>query len=197
MSVLRPFKKAGPADSEKQLIQKAVSGDVNAFEQLVLRDEKKIFSFALSISGGNRAVAEDVYQDALVKAFLNIDKFSNRSSFSTWLWKIIRNAYFDHLKSLRKWGDVSIEDLEGFEPSQEDRSELEMIKDDRAAVLRKLISALPVSYSEVITLVDLQEMGTDEVAELLDIDKNLLKVRLHRARARLHEMIEKNMEFFK
>jgi len=132
-----------------------------------------------------------------VKAFLNIDKFSNRSSFSTWLWKIIRNAYFDHLKSLRKWGDVSIEDLEGFEPSQEDRSELEMIKDDRAAVLRKLISALPVSYSEVITLVDLQEMGTDEVAELLDIDKNLLKVRLHRARARLHEMIEKNMEFFK
>lgn len=197
MSVLRPFKKAGTADSEKQLIQKAVSGDVSAFEQLVLRDEKKIFSFALSISGGNRTVAEDIYQDALIKAFLNIDKFSSRSSFSTWLWKIIRNAYFDHLKSTRKWGDVSIEDLEGFEPSQEDRSELEMIKDDRAAVLRKLISALPVSYSEVITLVDLQEMGTDEVAGLLDIDKNLLKVRLHRARAKLHEMIEKNMEFFK
>ena len=197
MSVLRPFKTAVSADNEKQLIQKAVSGDVNAFEQLIFRDEKKIFSFALSISGGNRAVAEDVYQDAMIKAFLNIDKFSGRSSFSTWLWKIIRNAYFDHFKSTRKWGDVSIEDLEGFEPSMEDMSELEIIKDDRAAVLRKLISALPVSYSEVITLVDLQEMGTDEVAELLGIDKNLLKVRLHRARAKLHEMIEKNMEFFK
>lgn len=197
MSVLKPFKKALTAYSEQQLIQKAVSGDTGAFEQLILKDEKKIFSFALSISGGNRAVAEDVYQDALVKAYMNIDKFSGRSSFSTWLWKIIRNAYFDHIKSVKKWGDVSIEDLEGFEPSQEDRSEIEMIKDDRAAVLRKLISALPVSYSEVITLVDLQEMSTDDVALLLEIDKNLLKVRLHRARAKLHELIEKNMEFFK
>ncbi len=185
------------ANHEKFLVQKAVSGDVSAFEQLVIKDEKKIFSFALSISGGNRAAAEDVYQEALIKAFLNIDKFSFKSSFSTWLWKIIRNAYFDHLKANRKCGDVSIEDLEGFEPSFDEPSELELIRNDRAAMLRKLISALPVSYSEVITLVDLQELGTDEVAALLDIDKNLLKVRLHRARAKLEELIEKNMDFFK
>ncbi len=196
MSALNPFKSMS-ANQEKILVQKAVSGDVSAFEQLIIKDEKKIFSFALSISGGNRAAAEDVYQEALIKAFLNIDKFSFKSSFSTWLWKIIRNAYFDYLKANRKSGDVSIEDLEGFEPSFDEASELELIRNDRAAMLRKLISALPVSYSEVITLVDLQEMGTDEVAALLDIDKNLLKVRLHRARAKLEEMIEKNMSFFK
>lgn len=196
MSALNPFKSMS-ADQERFLVQKAVAGDVSAFEQLVIKDEKKIFSFALSISGGNRAAAEDVYQEALIKAFLNIDKFSFKSSFSTWLWKIIRNAYFDHLKANRKCGDVSIEDLEGFEPSFDEASELELIRNDRAAMLRKLISALPVSYSEVITLVDLQEMGTDEAAALLDIDKNLLKVRLHRARAKLEEMIGKNMEFFK
>jgi DNA-directed RNA polymerase specialized sigma24 family protein len=64
-------------------------------------------------------------------------------------------------------------------------------------MLRKLISFLPVSYSEVITLVDLQEMDHDEAAQLLEIDKNLLKVRLHRARARLEQLIENNMEYFK
>jgi len=182
--------------NEKKLIEQAVKGDVKSFELLLKGVEDKIFSFAMSISGGNRTVAEDIYQESVIKAYLNIDKFSFKSSFSTWIWKIIRNAYFDHLKAERKCGDLSIEDMEGFEPSVNDRHDLEMMKDDRAMMLRKLISCLPVSYSEVITLIDLDELEHDEAAKLLDIDKNLLKVRLHRARARLHELIEKNMEFF-
>jgi len=182
---------------EKKLIEKAVKGDVRSFEKLLESVEDKVFSFALSISGGNRAVAEDIYQEAIIKAFLNIDKFSFKSSFSTWLWKIIRNSYFDHIKSQKRSGDVSIEDLEGYEPSIDEKQELALIKDDRAVMLRKLVSFLPVSYSEVITLIDLQEMEHDEVAQMLDIDKNLLKVRLHRARARLEQLILENMEYFK
>ena len=64
-------------------------------------------------------------------------------------------------------------------------------------MLRKLISELPVAYSEVITLIDLQEMDHSEAAELLGIDKNLLKVRLHRARNALEKVILANIEFFK
>ena len=68
---------------EKKLIEQAVKGDVRSFEKLLESVEDKVFSFALSISGGNRAVAEDIYQEAIIKAFLNIDKFSFKSSFST------------------------------------------------------------------------------------------------------------------
>lgn len=185
------------ASSERKLIENAVKGDVRSFEKLLESVEDKVFSFALSICGGNRSTAEDIYQEAVIKAYLNIGKFSFKSSFSTWLWKIIRNAYFDHLKSERKCGDLSIEDLEGFEPSIDEKQDMTLISDDRAAMLRKLISFLPLSYSEVITLVDLQEMDHDEVAQLLEIDKNLLKVRLHRARSRLEQLIENNMEYFK
>ena len=183
-------------DPQTILAKKAVKGNVKAFEELIRLEENKIFSFALSIAGGDRSVAEDIYQEALIKAFRSIHNFSFKSSFSTWLWKIIRNAYYDYLKVEKKSSGIRIDDIAGYEPSLEDRKEMGLIKDDRANLLRKLISCLPVSYSEVITLVDIQELEHDEVAEMLDIDKNLLKVRLHRARNKLKELIEENMEFF-
>lgn len=181
---------------EKKLVNKAVKGDIESFEKLIRLEENKLFAFALTISGGNRPVAEDIYQDAIIKAYLNITKFNRRSSFSTWLWRIIRNAYFDHIKTEKRWGGINIDDIEGFEPSVVDSSELELIKEDRTALMRKLISTLPVPFMEVITLVDLQEMEHDEVSELTGIDKNVLKVRLHRARAKLTELIEEHRKYF-
>lgn len=182
-------------DPQTILAKKAVKGDIKSFEELIKLEENKIFSFALSIAGGDRSIAEDIYQEALIKAFRSIHNFSFKSSFSTWLWKIIRNAYYDYLKAERKSSGINI-DQAGFEPSLDDKKEMNLIKDDRARLLRKLISCLPVSYSEVITLIEIQELEHDEVAEMLEIDKNLLKVRLHRARKKLKGLIEENMEFF-
>jgi len=183
-------------DPQTILAKKAVKGDVKAFEELIKLEENKIFSFALSIAGGNRPIAEDIYQEALIKAFRSIHNFSFKSSFSTWLWKIIRNAYYDYLKAERKSSGINIDDISGFEPSLDDKKEMELIKDDRARLLRKLISCLPVSYCEVITLIEIQDLEHDEVAAMLEIDKNLLKVRLHRARNKLKKLIEENREFF-
>lgn len=180
---------------EKTLVSRAVAGDVNAFNELLKETGGKLFSFALSICGGIRDTAEEIYQEALTKAFVNIGKFKGESSFSTWIWMIIKNSYIDFLAENRK--HVSLEDIEGFEPSSDIPAELELIKEDRAKMLRKLISELPLPYCEVITLIDLQEMDHSEAADLLRIDKNLLKVRLHRARNALEKMIRANIEFFK
>ena len=182
-------------DPQTILAKKAAKGDVQAFEELIRLEENKIFSFALSIAGGDKSVAEDIYQEALIKDFRSIHNFSFKSSFSTWLWKIIKNAYYDYLKAERKSSGINI-DHAGYEPSFEDKKEMGLIRDDRARLLRKLISCLPVSYCEVITLIEIQELQHDEVAAMLEIDKNLLKVRLHRARNKLKELIEENLEFF-
>jgi RNA polymerase sigma-70 factor, ECF subfamily len=181
---------------EKKLVNEAVKGDIESFEKLVRLEENKLFAFALTISGGNRSVADEIYQDAVIKAYLNISKFNKKSSFSTWLWRIIKNAYFDYVKNEKRWSGIHIDDIEGFEPSVKDCSELELIKDDRATLIRKLISMLPVPFMEVITLIDLQEMEHDEVSQLTGIDKGVLKVRLHRARLKLAELIEENIEYF-
>ena len=180
--------------NEKILVRQAAGGDVKAFNDLIKATENKLFSFAMSISAGNRDTAEEIYQEALVKAFVNIGKFEGKSSFSTWIWTIIKNSYIDFVSESGK--HVSLEDLEGFEPSSDIPAELGLIRDDRAKMLRKLISELPVQYCEVITLIDLQEMEHSEAAELLGIDKNLLKVRLFRARSALEKMIKANISFF-
>lgn len=179
---------------EKALARRAAAGDAKAFGDLVKATEKKLFSFALSICGGNRCTAEEIYQEALVKAFVNIGKFEGKSSFSTWIWTIIKNSYIDFISDSVK--QISLEDIEGFEPSSDIPAELGLIREDRAKMLRKLISELPVPYCEVITLIDLQEMEHSEAAELLGIDKNLLKVRLFRARSALEKMIRANIGFF-
>ena len=183
-----------PSD-EKTLVRRAVTGDVKAFNELLKETGGKLFSFAVSICGGNRDVAEEIYQEALVKAFINIGKFEGKSSFSTWIWTITKNSYIDFLSESKKF--VSLENIESFEFSSDIPAELELIREDRAKMLRKLISELPVAYSEVITLIDLQEMEHSKAAELLGIDKNLLKVRLHRARNALEKVILANIEFFK
>ena len=183
-----------PSD-EKTLVRRAVAGDVLAFNELLKETGSKLFSFAMSICGGDRGTAEEIYQEALVKAFINIGRFEGKSSFSTWIWTIIKNSYIDSLSENGK--NISLEDLEGFELSSDIDAELELVREDRAKMLRKLISELPVPYSEVITLIDLQEMEHSEAAELLGIDKNLLKVRLHRARNALEKAILSNIEFFK
>lgn len=180
---------------EKKLAERAAAGDVKAFGDLVKATEQKLFSFAVSICGGNRDTAEEIYQEALTKAFVNIGGFEGKSSFSTWIWTIIKNSYIDFISENKKL--ISIEDLEGFEPSSDIPAELELIRGDRAKMLRKLISELPLPYCEVITLIDLQEMEHSEAAELLGIDKNLLKVRLHRARNALEKMIMANIGYFK
>lgn len=181
--------------NEKTLVKLAVAGDVKAFNELIKLTKNKIFSFAMSICGGNRTTAEEIYQEGLVKAFVNIKRFEGKSSFPTWLWTIIKNSYIDYLNDANKL--ISIEDLEGFEPTCQISSELELIREDRAKMLRTLISKLPVPYCEVITLIDLQEMDHSEAAELLGIEKNLLKVRLHRARNALEKMIMTNIGLFK
>ena len=180
---------------EKTLVRRAVAGDAGAFNELLKETGGKLFSFALSICAGNRSTAEEIYQEALVKAFINIGKFEGKSSFSTWIWTIIKNSYVDFMTESKK--NVSLEDVEGFEPSSDVQAELELIKEDRAKMLRKLISELPLPYCEVITLIDLQEMEHSEAAELLGIDKNLLKVRLFRARKALERLIFANIRFFK
>ena len=180
---------------EKTLVHRAVAGDVKAFNELLKETGGKLFSFALSICAGNRGIAEEIYQEALVKAFINIGKFEGKSSFSTWIWTIIKNSYIDFLAENRK--HVNLEDIEGFEPSSDIPAELELIHEDRAKMLRKLISELPLPYCEVITIIDLQEMEHSEAAKLLGIDKNLLKVRLFRARNALEKMIQANIGFFK
>lgn len=184
------------AVEEKTLVESARSGDVSAFEKLIELHERKIFAFAISLSGGNHALAEDIYQEALLKAFLAIGTFRGESSFKTWLWRIVRNEFLNLIKSIASRHETPIEDMTGFEPGTESTPEEALEEEERLKNLRKLLAMMPADYSEIITLIDLQELSYEETAEILGISMNLVKVRLFRARERLAAIASEHREMF-
>ncbi len=183
-------------DRKKELIAKAKLGDVRAFEELVALHEKKIFSFALSVSGGNYADAGDIYQEAIVKAFLNIKSFREESSFQTWLWKIVKNEFINYIQSPKTMGNITDVDAETFDSEKSRTIYDEIAEEERKTNLRKLISMMSPDFQEIITLIDLQEMSYQEASEIIGIKENLVKVRLFRAREKLAELAFSHEELF-
>lgn len=183
-------------EGEKILVDRAREGDVSAFEELVNLHKQKMFSFSLSIAGWDHAVASDILQEALIKAFLYIRNFRGSSSFQTWLWKIVKNELINYKTNPKTTKDVYLEELTGLELNSTETMEFDMVEEEKNNNLRKLISMLSVEHKEVITIVDLQETNYDDAAEMLGLSISALKSRLFRARECLTKLAVKNKKLF-
>jgi RNA polymerase sigma-70 factor (ECF subfamily) len=139
---------------------------------------------------GNDAEAEDVMQEAYVRAFLHLDQFVNRARFSTWL---VRIAVHEALARLRKAGrqqsldsDADADTGTRQEPMANTRSpEEQLFGKQMQALLEAAIDALPAAYRSVFVLREIEEMSTAETAEALGVSEEVVKTRLYRARALL------------
>ncbi len=186
-----------PRTDERQLIEKAQQGSAAAFEALIKNHEQKLYSFAVTITGGNHALAGDVLQNALLQAFRNIQSFRHDCSFSSWMWKITKNEFLKYLERADGVGDLPLEDSQ-IAAREEDAPlpESAAIRNEQFAALRILIAQLPPEDQEIITLVDLQELEYAEVAQLLAIPLNTVRTRLHRARKKLALLVMEKRELF-
>jgi RNA polymerase sigma-70 factor (ECF subfamily) len=149
---------------------------------------------------GDRALAEDVVQDAFISAFRGLQHFEQRSSLKTWLHRITVNAALMKLRQLKRLGEQSLEEylpefdqydcrIEPVWPSLVETEDILQNEHLRALVAEK-IAVLPDAYRIVLQLRDIEEYNTEEVAELLDISASNVKVRLHRARAALKKLLQ-------
>ncbi len=184
-------------DIENQLIKRAIAGDVDAFAKLVKEHESSLFAHACFLSK-NEKDAEDILQEAFLKAFIYIKNFKGDSSFKTWLWKIIRNEFYNFKTSKKTPGhDLYLEDFAELDnPNQKTAPENQFFIEEQKNLLKSLINKLSQKYKEVIILVDLQEKTYEEVAEILEISIPALKSRLFRAREKLTEITLKNKKLF-
>jgi RNA polymerase sigma-70 factor (ECF subfamily) len=172
---------------DEDVIARVKSGDTGLYEIIMRRYNQRLFRVAVAIVR-DHAEAEDVMQEAYVRAYQHLDQFEGRAAFSTWL---IRIAVHEGLSRVRQRkrnvslegpaydGEPSMKELEGTLPDPEQnasRAELNQL-------LEEVVLGLPDQFRTVIMLREVEGLNISEIASILDLSEQNVKVRLHRGRA--------------
>ena len=184
--------------SEMALVQAAKKGDLEAFSDLVKRYDRNVFRIAQHITH-NEEDAQDVVQDAFLKAYQNLEQFQGNSKFYTWLVRIAVNEALMRLRKRRNDRTVSLdEDVETDEGSiprevadWSPNPEQQYGTSELGDILKKTIQGLSPGFRTVFVLRDVEGMSTEETAEMLGLSVPAVKSRLLRARLQLRERLAK------
>jgi RNA polymerase sigma-70 factor (ECF subfamily) len=180
------------------LVERVRGGDVGAYDALVRKYERQVFRIAQHITQ-NREDAEDVTQDAFLKAYEKLEQFQGNSKFYTWLVRIAVNESLMRLRKRRTGKMVSIDedveteegsvprDLADWAPNPEQNYN----QAELAEILRKTIQGLPPGFRIVFVLRDVEGLSTEETAETLGLSVPAVKSRLLRARLQLRERLSR------
>ena len=186
---------------ESALVAQAKAGDQNAFAELVNRYERKIYRLAKNITR-NDEDAEDVLQDAFLKAYTHLDSFKGDSKFYTWIVRIAVNEALMRLRKRKNDRSVPLDEpVElGEETVQreiavwEDNPEQQYSQEEWRRILDEAIDSLKPDFRTVFVLRDIEELSTEETAETLGISVPAVKSRLLRARLALRERLTRQFK---
>ncbi len=181
--------------TEDCLVKRAKEGDYNAFSELVEKHESKVYSIAMNILR-NREEAEDAVQNIFIKALENLNSFRGDAAFSTWLNRITTNTSLNMLRKRKGLFEDSLDDEDdGAFPFPEmialwsDNPLENLEKAELKNILDSSISSLADKYRVIFLLRDVEGLSIEETANILDISKSNVKVRLLRARLALREKL--------
>jgi RNA polymerase sigma-70 factor (ECF subfamily) len=183
---------------DADLVAQCRHGDSAAFGTLVVKYQDRVFNTVWRMCG-DRTAAEDLTQEAFVKALQSIGQFDGRAGFYTWLFRIAVNLTINSHRKARRtvWsldatsadGDgqltAPIDRLAGHEPSPNDRAQ----NDETHRLVAEALAELDEEHRTVVVLRDLESFGYDEIAEILNVPTGTVKSRLHRARLALRERL--------
>ncbi len=187
-----------PPSEELVLVRAAKGGDDGAFNQLVKRYDRNVFRIAQNITQ-NREDAEDVVQDAFLKAYTNLQQFQEQSKFYTWLVRIAVNEALMKLRRRRPERTVSLDEeiqigedsvpreVADWSPNPEQNYNQAELRE----ILTKTIQGLPPGFRTVFILRDVEGLSTEETADALELSIPAVKSRLLRARLQLRERLNR------
>ncbi len=170
--------------SDDQIIERTLAGETEAFSLLVQRWERPIYGLSLRMLGRDED-ARDVCQETFLAAFRNLRKFRGDAKFSSWLYRIALNACHSRLRKQGAAVEQSIDqdDEDGrkyqiADPGTEDLPE-RLHRDQRAAMVRKALQALPAEMRQVIIMKEYEELTFAEISEILQVPVSTVKSRLY------------------
>lgn len=177
-------------DADRQLVERTLAGDLHAFEGLVERHREIVFRVASRIVG--REHAEDVSQDAFLRAFHRLGRFRGDASFRTWLLQITQNVALSSRSRGREGPATEPEAVELVDPDATRQPVSELERRERQERLELKLEKLRADYRSLLVLRDLEGLSYAEIAEVLEMPLGSVKGRLHRARAELIDALRNN-----
>lgn len=168
-----------------ELVERAREGDRAAMERLYRDHAGRVFSVVRRLAGDD-TLADDLAQEAWLRAFEKLDLFRGEASFGTWMYRLATNTALNHLRSHRRHRELEEEaPTEGLHGTR--HSVDEAVINQR--VLQEAIDRLPEGYREVLVLHDVEGLTHREIADALEVAEGTSKSQLHKARARMRELI--------
>jgi RNA polymerase sigma-70 factor (ECF subfamily) len=185
-----------PPQEIDPLIERCLSGDQAAWEDIVRLYRRKVFNIAYKFVGRHDE-AEDLTQDVFLKLFRSLGTFDRRANFSTWLISVSRNLCIDHYRSARRERELVNHDVDVVtlgRPTGGDAPYAMLERRDRVAILRAALDKLTASLRSAIVLRDIQELSYQEIAERLGVPEGTVKSRINRGRTELARQLARLRE---
>ena len=183
--------------ADDDVVSRVRSGETGLYEMLMRRYNQRLFRVIRSVVTDDEE-AEDVLQEAWVRAYEHLDQFEGRASFATWVTRIAFHEALARIRTSKRW--TPLENSEGETMAEADRRqstpetpESQAIRSQLGQVLRTAVDALPETYRSVFVLREVEQMSTSETAECLELSEEAVKTRLHRSRALLRRDLENRL----
>lgn len=189
------------SESEKSLLKKAKSGDVEAFEKLIEEHQGKVFNIAYRMIG-NFDDAHDMAQEVFIRVYRSLATFKEQASFSTWIYRITKNVCLDELRKRKNKNilyideDIKLDegDISRQLESQDETPEIQLERKELKSTIKKAIDALQHDHRLVVILRDIQGFSYEEISKILDCPEGTVKSRINRARKSLRDILKSNGE---
>lgn len=179
----------------KKRIKQVIKGDQDAFAEIIEIYKNSIFQLCFRMLG-NRHEAEDMAQEAFIRAYVNINSFNQDLKFSTWLFRIATNLCIDRIRKKKPdyYLDAEVSGTEGLTmysqlASESPLPEKELESLELQETVQKEIMKLPEKYRSVIVLKYIEELSLNEISEILDMPLGTVKTRIHRGREALRQQL--------
>src|SRR6516225_8598665 len=177
--------------SDEEIVQRVLGGEKALFEILMRRHNQRIYRIVRGILNDD-GEAEDVMQDAYVRAYEHLTQFEGRSTFVTWLSRIAMHEAFARAQRQKRQTSLDCDEVIAdmkLAPTSTDNPEKNVANQELHNALETAILSLAPKYRSVIMLRDVEEMSTAETASALEISEQAVKVRLHRAHAQVRRAL--------
>jgi len=180
--------------NDQIIINQIIEGDTNAFTILVDHYKDLVFTLAIRMLK-NREEAEEVSQDTFIKVYRSLDKFKGDSKFSTWIYKVAYNSCLDQIKKNKKYQrNVEINEFTQHQIKTIDSAFDALVDEERRQLIQDCLHLLPSEDSFLLTLYYFEEQSFDEIANVVGLTANNVKVKLFRSRKKLAAILKERLE---